>query len=78
MPKGNTWLPSEIAFLVDNAEKLTVKEIEVQLENRSAKAIRRMIEKLRERGELSGYKYNVTKRKKKSNEDPVWGKSEWD
>ena len=80
MPKGRPWLASEIDFIVENVEKLTVKEMESSLEGRSAKAIRRMIEKLRDKGSVEGYKYKKVSKRAHSKEkkDDVWGEVEWE
>jgi len=82
MPKGIAWRHSEIEFIKENVEQMTVAEMAESLPGRSKKSITRMIEKLREKGEL-GYKYKGAEKTRRGpkpgsgNDDSPFGSYDW-
>jgi len=79
MPKGIAWRHSELDFIKEHAETMSVAEMMTNLPGRSRKSITRMIEKLRVKGEL-GYKYKGAEKQRRTDrlgDDDPWGTFSW-
>lgn len=76
--RNPTWTYSEIDLLKEKMEELSVAELCVLFSDRTEKAIRRKIEKLRDKGEV-GYKTTRKTPSKKEDDwdDKGWGNDGW-
>ena len=75
--RNPTWSFSEIELLKEKMELLSVAELQSLFPDRSEKAIRRKIEKLREKGEI-GYRTKMRKNPaKKTDWNDSWNDKDW-
>jgi len=63
MPRAKSWGYSEKRILIENYEKLTIKELEKLFPNRSRESINNKIKRLKREGEIQDNKDNKTVRR---------------